>query len=101
MNPLFTNSLAAIFIGNKLLGFTIQHLFCTATPKEEQRGIAAVWQEIGPKKEKVIWHRLLWSSLAIPRHSIIVWMAIVNRLPTMSRLTNLNPNDILIKNLTN
>ena len=37
-------------------------------------------------KEKVEWHRLLWSSLTIPKHSVIVWMAILNRLPTMDRL---------------
>ena len=48
--------------------------------------IAEVWKEIRPKQEKVVWHRLLWSYLAIPKHSIITWMAILNRLSTMDRL---------------
>ena len=34
------------------------------------------------------WHRLLWASLAIPKHVIIAWMAILNKLPTKDRLTS-------------
>ena len=41
---------------------------------------------IRPKREKVTWHKLLWWSLAIPKHTIIVWMVILNRLPTKDRL---------------
>ena len=48
--------------------------------------IAEVWQEIRPKKERVSWHKLLWSSLNIPKHAVVVWMAILNRLPTKDRL---------------
>ena len=32
---------------------------------------AAVWKDIRPKKEKVTWHRLLWSSFVVPKHAII------------------------------
>ena len=48
--------------------------------------LAEVWREIRPKSEKVTWSRLLWGSQTIPKHSIVVWMAILNRLPTMDRL---------------
>ena len=48
--------------------------------------IAEVWKEIRPKKEKVSWHKLQWSSHNIPRHAVVVWMAILNRLPTKDRL---------------
>ena len=47
---------------------------------------AAVWREIRPKKEKVAWHRLIWSPFVMPKHAIIAWMAILNRLPTKDRL---------------
>ena len=35
------------------------------------------------KKE---WHRLLWTSLIIPKHVIVAWMAVLNRLPIMDRM---------------
>ena len=47
---------------------------------------AQIWKEIRPRKEKVDWHRLVWTPMAIPKHIIIDWMAILNRLPTMDRL---------------
>ena len=46
----------------------------------------AVWRELRPKKEKVAWHRLIWSPFVVPKHAIIAWMAILNRLPTKDRL---------------
>ena len=48
--------------------------------------IAEVWKVIRTRKEKAEWHRLLWSSLTIPKHSVIVWMVVLNRLPTLDRL---------------
>ena len=48
--------------------------------------IVEVWRVTRPRKEKVLWHRLLLGSLTIPKHLVIVWMAILNRLPTMDRL---------------
>ena len=47
---------------------------------------ATVWFKIRPKMEKKEWHRLVWSSLCIPKHAMITWMAILDRLPTMDRL---------------
>ena len=48
--------------------------------------IAEDWKEIRPKSEKVTWSILLWGSLTIPKHSVVVWMTILNRLPTMDKL---------------
>ena len=47
---------------------------------------ADVWKEIRPKREKIAWHRLLWDSFVVPKHAVIAWMAILNRLPTIDRL---------------
>ena len=47
-----------------------------------------VWECIRPRKEKVVWYRLLWNSLVVPKHTLIAWMAIQNRLPTKDRLRN-------------
>ena len=48
--------------------------------------IAAVWNDIRPRQNKIEWHKLVWSSLAIPRHGLIVWMVLLDRLPTLNRL---------------
>ena len=48
--------------------------------------VAKVWKELRPSQNKVTWHRLLWSNLVIPKHTVIAWMAVLNRLPTMDRL---------------
>ena len=49
---------------------------------------ATVWKEIRQKQDKVSWARFLWSTMAIPKHTFISWMAILNRLPTMDRLNS-------------
>ena len=36
--------------------------------------------------EKKKWHWLVWSSLCIPKHAMITWMAILDRLPNMDCL---------------
>ncbi|KAE8711273.1 hypothetical protein F3Y22_tig00110299pilonHSYRG00117 [Hibiscus syriacus] len=46
----------------------------------------AIWDLIREKKPKVPWHKLLWFPLYIPKHSLIAWMAFLDRLPTKERL---------------
>ena len=50
--------------------------------------VAKVWNEIRQKENKVSWHRLLWSNFAIPRHAVITWMALLNRLPTFDKMVS-------------
>ncbi|XP_039057438.1 uncharacterized protein LOC120200747 [Hibiscus syriacus] len=45
-----------------------------------------IWDKLRPPAPKVPWHHLVWFSGRIPKHSIIVWMALLNRLPTRVRL---------------
>ena len=45
-----------------------------------------IWNELRPKKEKKEWNRLMWTSLYIPKHVIVSWMAVFNRLPTLDRM---------------
>ena len=47
---------------------------------------AMVWSVIRPRKEKIVWHKLVWYHLTVPKHVFISWMAILDRLPTMDRL---------------
>ena len=47
---------------------------------------ATVWGEIRQKKEKISWHRLVWNPFVVPKHAVITWLAILNRLPTVDRL---------------
>ncbi|XP_016699868.1 uncharacterized protein [Gossypium hirsutum] len=51
--------------------------------------IVKLWEDIRVKGRKVSWHRLLWFPLHIPKHSIIAWMAILNRLPTRDSLVSM------------
>ena len=40
------------------------------------------------EQDKVAWHRLIWSQFHIPKYSLIAWMAILDRLLTISRLSS-------------
>ena len=52
----------------------------------EKYRAAEVWSVIRPKKSKVSWHKLVWSTFNIPKHAFITWLAILNKLPTKDRL---------------
>lgn len=39
---------------------------------------------------KVDWYRLLWFPINLPKHGIISWMAILEKLPTLHRLSSWN-----------
>ena len=45
-----------------------------------------MWRDIKPKMEKVGWHKLVWAAFIVPKHAIVAWMAILNRLPTKDRV---------------
>ncbi|XP_039068433.1 uncharacterized protein LOC120214662 [Hibiscus syriacus] len=47
---------------------------------------SSIWDSIRSKNQKVPWHKLVWFSLHIPKHSMITWMALLDRLPTKDRL---------------
>ena len=32
---------------------------------------AEVWNELRPKRETIVWHRLIWDSFVVPKHAII------------------------------
>ena len=60
---------------------------CWKFPRDRYR-IAAIWEVLRPKNEKVAWHKLIWTSFVVPKHRLIAWMTILNRLPTKVRLRN-------------
>ncbi|XP_039066533.1 uncharacterized protein LOC120212215 [Hibiscus syriacus] len=45
-----------------------------------------IWEELHTSAPKVACHHLVWFSGRIPNHNIIIWMTILNRLPTRVRL---------------
>ncbi|XP_039055390.1 uncharacterized protein LOC120198064 [Hibiscus syriacus] len=45
-----------------------------------------IWDKIRTQGHKVHWHRLIWYPMHLPKHSLIAWMTILNRLPTSDRL---------------
>ncbi|XP_038999482.1 uncharacterized protein LOC120125037 [Hibiscus syriacus] len=44
------------------------------------------WKELRVKGDKVSWHKLIWFPLHVPKHIIITWMTLLDRLPTRERL---------------
>ncbi|GKV39226.1 hypothetical protein SLEP1_g47032 [Rubroshorea leprosula] len=46
---------------------------------------SSAWHSLRAKQRKVPWHKLVWFSHAIPKHSFIGWLAILDRLTTRSR----------------
>ncbi|XP_039033884.1 uncharacterized protein LOC120169873 [Hibiscus syriacus] len=50
------------------------------------QSIREVWDKIRSQGMKVCWHRLIWYPMHIPKHNLISWMALLNRLPTRDRL---------------
>ena len=51
--------------------------------KGQKYSVGDVWEEIRHKQDRTVWHRLIWTSLSIPKHAIVSWITILNRLPTM------------------
>ncbi|XP_039007432.1 uncharacterized protein LOC120135180 [Hibiscus syriacus] len=45
-----------------------------------------IWGKIRLQGQKVYWHRLVWYPMHLPKHSLITWMDILNKLPTCDRL---------------
>ncbi|XP_039024369.1 uncharacterized protein LOC120157232 [Hibiscus syriacus] len=48
-----------------------------------------IWDKVRDKKPKVLWHRVVWFPLHIPKHSIVDWMIILDRMPTKDKLARL------------
>ncbi|XP_039041009.1 uncharacterized protein LOC120179498 [Hibiscus syriacus] len=44
-----------------------------------------LWQGLRGRKEKVGWQKIIWFPMHIPKHSLIAWMAVLDRLPTADR----------------
>ena len=45
-----------------------------------------MWRTIRPKKDTVGWHKLVWSKFVVPKHDVIAWLVVQNRLPTKDKL---------------
>ena len=43
---------------------------------ESKYSAATIWKEIRQKQDKVPWARFLWSTMVIPKHTFIFWMAL-------------------------
>ncbi|KAL4317758.1 hypothetical protein GQ457_18G024920 [Hibiscus cannabinus] len=48
--------------------------------------IGNVWTAIRIVNEEVMWHKIVWFSMRVSKHSLLAWMSILNRLPTSDRM---------------
>ncbi|GKU98316.1 hypothetical protein SLEP1_g11335 [Rubroshorea leprosula] len=53
--------------------------------------IGQTWHWLRRRQDRKIWHRLVWFSQAIPKHSFISWLAVLNRLSTRARQKQWTP----------
>ena len=54
--------------------------------KSGKFNITDTWRHLRLKKNKIPWHNFVWSSLNVPKFSFISWLAILDRLNTLSRM---------------
>ncbi|CAL1361156.1 unnamed protein product [Linum trigynum] len=52
----------------------------------KQFSMSRVWNDIREKKPEVQWWRLVWAKEIIPKHGLILWLAIHGRLVTQDKL---------------
>ncbi|GKE67334.1 RNA-directed DNA polymerase, eukaryota, reverse transcriptase zinc-binding domain protein [Tanacetum coccineum] len=45
--------------------------------------ISNVWKDMNHEDERVDWHKLIWFTQNIPRHSFVTWLAIQEKLMTL------------------
>ncbi|XVF79195.1 hypothetical protein PTKIN_Ptkin14bG0200800 [Pterospermum kingtungense] len=66
--------------------------------KEHKYKVSEVWNFLRPKKDKVVWSRLIWGVYLVPKHAMVAWKAILNKLPTLDRLINwgMNVQDLCV-----
>lgn len=60
----------------------------TATPN----GVfttSSAWRVIRDRGQIVDWHKVVWCTNYIPKHSVLAWRVMMKRLPTQSRLCKL------------
>ncbi|XP_039043787.1 uncharacterized protein LOC120183068 [Hibiscus syriacus] len=55
--------------------------------------VRSVRDAIRVKRPLVIWQKIIWFPLHISKHSLISWMALLDRLPTKDRLLRMVIND--------
>ncbi|XP_039003066.1 uncharacterized protein LOC120129687 [Hibiscus syriacus] len=68
---------------------TVLHLFSGPI---QSLSIRSIWDDMHISTPKVSWQHLVWFPGRIPKHNIIVWMSILNRLPTRVRLLRMGLN---------
>ncbi|KAE8713050.1 hypothetical protein F3Y22_tig00110220pilonHSYRG00130 [Hibiscus syriacus] len=78
----------------KHFAFLGKKMVCSAQyfPKLESLKLSWLFalEEWKVKTPVVPWHKLLWFPLHVPKHAIIVWIAILDRLSTRDRLLRMN-----------
>ncbi|KAL1213840.1 putative ribonuclease H protein [Cardamine amara subsp. amara] len=57
------------------------------TPKDRFK-FTDTWDKIGTRRLDVPWHNQVWFSGSVPKHSFIMWLGCLDKLPTLSRLRN-------------
>ncbi|GJU89779.1 hypothetical protein Tco_1302202 [Tanacetum coccineum] len=54
--------------------------------EEVDFSVATAWESIRPRSPSVSWYKLVWYPQNIPRHAILLWLAIKQKLKTQDRL---------------
>ncbi|GKC68404.1 RNA-directed DNA polymerase, eukaryota, reverse transcriptase zinc-binding domain protein [Tanacetum coccineum] len=63
--------------------------------KEDKFSIRRAYQDLCDNVDDVKWHKIIWFSQNIPKHSFILWMAIQNKLITQDKIRKWGSSDMM------
>ncbi|GJY13625.1 RNA-directed DNA polymerase, eukaryota, reverse transcriptase zinc-binding domain protein [Tanacetum coccineum] len=69
--------------------------------KESMFSVSQAYDELKGREEEVKWANLIWFSQNIPKHSFILWMAILNKLSTQDKIRGWGSYDMMVCSLCN
>ncbi|GJY36083.1 NIN-like protein [Tanacetum coccineum] len=63
--------------------------------EEKPFSVKNVWKDMECDEAKADWCKVVWFNRNIPRHALVLWMALQNRLNTQDRIAVWKPNDVM------
>ena len=48
--------------------------------------VSVAWEDLRPRSSKVIWFSMVWFNQCIPKHSFVLWLAVLRKLKTQDLL---------------
>ncbi|XP_010425707.1 PREDICTED: uncharacterized protein LOC104710752 [Camelina sativa] len=83
--------LLLIHLTETTLSENVKDIYLWAKPNgdpQDRFGFSDTWNMCRLSAQQVHWHNQVWFTGSIPKHSFIMWLCCLDRMPTLSRLRN-------------